>query len=288
MASKPAPAMTPKRSLLNRPTSSRRRSPCRPISTACSMSCGIRGWTRGDSPCRPEGSRAPRPSPRAVSRHRWTVPSPPQTKISSAPALERALDLLEAPRCSSAPRTRAGRRPLLLELAPKPEQAVAERLAGVGDHRDDIRSLVGLRASSRRAAVARLMSTSATSAAIPSDDSPETSSGWCIPRYIRRTRRRPRPTRQRELRASTPLRAREVTSVVMDCINFLTGCTARAGNRVFLPGKWAVTRLGPGDPELGRAARSDSVFERDRTCRGAQVAADVARFDFKGVVAVGD
>jgi hypothetical protein len=37
-ASKPAPAMTPKRSPLKRPTSSLRRSPRSPIATACSMS----------------------------------------------------------------------------------------------------------------------------------------------------------------------------------------------------------------------------------------------------------
>src|SRR5437773_4763884 len=84
-ASNPAPAITAKCSPFTEPVSNRRRSPCSPARTAWPRSAGI---------CRllasrlavPAGSTArTAPVPATASMHRWTVPSPPQTKITSAP-----------------------------------------------------------------------------------------------------------------------------------------------------------------------------------------------------------
>ena len=52
--------------------------------------------------------------PAAASRHRCTIPSPPQTKSSSAPSFERALAPASAPCGSSAPPPTTDRRCLLL------------------------------------------------------------------------------------------------------------------------------------------------------------------------------
>ena len=50
--------------------------------------------------------------PASASTQRCTMPSPPQTNTRSAPSVDRALAPASAPSCSSAPRTRAGRRRL--------------------------------------------------------------------------------------------------------------------------------------------------------------------------------
>ena len=78
---------------------------------------------------------------------------------------------------SSTPRSRADRR-----LPGVPARAAApaarpERLAGVRDDRD-LRHLAALPA-------ARVTTTSALSAAIPTITPPATSIGWCMPRYMR-------------------------------------------------------------------------------------------------------
>ena len=84
-ASNPAPAITVKCSPFSDPVSSRRRSPCSPIRTASGRSSGIcRFMARRFAV--PAGRIATAvPVPATASIQRWTVPSPPQTNITSAP-----------------------------------------------------------------------------------------------------------------------------------------------------------------------------------------------------------
>src|SRR3954454_3393622 len=84
-ASKPAPAITVKRSPLTEPVSSRRRSPCSPTCTASASSDGISRFAASRFEV-PAGSMATAVSvPASASTQRCTVPSPPQTNITSAP-----------------------------------------------------------------------------------------------------------------------------------------------------------------------------------------------------------
>ena len=122
------------------------------------------------------------PSRRRSSRHRCTVPSPPQTKSSSAPSLQRALDLLRERSGSSAPRSRADRR------RPPPRARAAAR---AGRRRTSCprarrpRPSSSSRLAPRPGCAARQMRTIAASAATPTRTPPATSSGWCMPRYMR-------------------------------------------------------------------------------------------------------
>ena len=85
-ASKPAPAMTAKRSFSKRPTSSALQSPCRPTVTARSMSCGMPRLVANRFAV-PAGTIASRASvPASTWMQRRTVPSPPQANTSSAPS----------------------------------------------------------------------------------------------------------------------------------------------------------------------------------------------------------
>ena len=101
--------------------------------------------------------------PASASMQRWTMPSPPQTKISSAPSSsarftcfgrEPALRHLEPERIVDA---------LTLELPPELGQAAAERLAGVRDD-GDLGHFAALRASREPTCEARLTSTMARTA----------------------------------------------------------------------------------------------------------------------------
>ena len=84
-ASKPAPAITVKRSPLTEPVSSRRRSPCNPTRTAWERSCGMPRFAASRLAV-PAGRIATAVSvPAKASMQRWTVPSPPQTNTTSAP-----------------------------------------------------------------------------------------------------------------------------------------------------------------------------------------------------------
>ena len=85
-ASRPAPAITANRSPLIFPTSSLRSRPFRPISTAFSMSDGISRLeaNRFAVPAGMIASVTPLPASRSIER--CTIPSPPQTKTSSAPS----------------------------------------------------------------------------------------------------------------------------------------------------------------------------------------------------------
>ena len=85
LASNPAPAITAKCSPFTDPVSSRRRSPCRPTRTASVRSAGM---------CRFAARRLAVPAgrmartarvPATASTQRCTIPSPPQTKMTSAP-----------------------------------------------------------------------------------------------------------------------------------------------------------------------------------------------------------
>src|ERR1700722_3710609 len=84
-ASKPAPAITAKRSPLIQPVSSRRRSPCNPTCTASVRSCGTFRFAASRFAV-PAGRIATAVSvPATASMQRWTVPSPPQANTTSAP-----------------------------------------------------------------------------------------------------------------------------------------------------------------------------------------------------------
>src|ERR1700683_2167357 len=85
-ASNPAPAITAKCSPLTVPVSSARRRPCSPTRTAAATSPA--GMSRLDASrfAVPAGRIAITvPVPARASTQRWTVPSPPQTNIRSAP-----------------------------------------------------------------------------------------------------------------------------------------------------------------------------------------------------------
>src|SRR5580692_10686539 len=84
-ASKPAPAITAKRSPFTEPVSSLRRSPCSPTSTASARSCGTFRFAASRFAV-PAGRIAMAVSvPATASMQRWTVPSPPQTNSTAAP-----------------------------------------------------------------------------------------------------------------------------------------------------------------------------------------------------------
>src|SRR5436190_4581194 len=90
-ASIPDPAITANRSPLSRPTSILRRSPRRPTSTASSMSSGSSKFVASRFYV-PAGSTASGTAePASTSMHRWTSPSPPHAKTSSAPSASRRL-----------------------------------------------------------------------------------------------------------------------------------------------------------------------------------------------------
>jgi len=84
-ASNPAPAMTAKCSPFTTPTSSWRRSPCKPIATASASRFGIPRLVASRFAV-PAGRIATVASELASTpRLRCTIPSPPQTKTRSAP-----------------------------------------------------------------------------------------------------------------------------------------------------------------------------------------------------------
>ena len=104
-----------------------------------------------------------------------SVASPDEEQIGAL--RERALHLL---RCEAALRHFDPDRiadSLTREFAPELHQAAAERFAGVCDH-GDLGHFAAL-------PDARVTSTSADSAAIPTIAPPAMSIGWCIPRYMR-------------------------------------------------------------------------------------------------------
>ena len=184
-ASKPAPAMTAKRSPLKRPTSSLRRSPLRPISTALSMSFGI---------------------PKLVAK-RFAVPAGriPRADLGARQHIDAALhhpiaapgeDKLGALLDCSA--HLLGRFPALWHLAPKRlvdsfgrerpserRQSTVKRLARMSDHGDLHRRSPPFREAAADAAAVRHAKTRTPTAATPTTRPPPTSSGWCIPRYMR-------------------------------------------------------------------------------------------------------
>ena len=84
-ASRPVPAITAKCSPFIRPTSSRRREPFSPTATASSRSFGMPRFVAKRLAV-PAGRMARATgAPATASMTRWTVPSPPHTKIRSAP-----------------------------------------------------------------------------------------------------------------------------------------------------------------------------------------------------------
>ncbi len=135
-ASKPTPAMTPKRSPANRPTSKRRRSPPSPIATAFSMSAGMPRFVakRFAVPAGMTARHASRPASSPMQRR--TVPSPPQANTRSAPSSRARRTCAGAflafgtsyQSGSACPRSARTRR--------NSGQTAAERLLGVGDDRD--------------------------------------------------------------------------------------------------------------------------------------------------------
>ena len=101
--------------------------------------------------------------------------------------LERARERASAPSCSSAPRTRSGRRRLHAARARRELlKSASERLPRVRDHRHRGHDF----ASSRRRPWATALNTRATSNPTQRHPTPinaplMTSIGWCMPRYIR-------------------------------------------------------------------------------------------------------
>ena len=135
-ASKPAPAITAKRSPLTRPTSMRRVRPARPMSTACSMSLGMPRFVASRFAV-PAGMIARLASvPASTSTQRCTMPSPPHTKMSSALRASAFSTCLGANRLLPTSRQNTSVTPRSLEHAPQLRQAAAERLPAVRDHGD--------------------------------------------------------------------------------------------------------------------------------------------------------
>src|SRR5579872_4114296 len=86
-ASNPAPAITAKCSPLTEPVSITRRCPCRPTRTAAPTPSDGTPRFVASKLAVPAGRIATTaPVPATASMQRWTVPSPPQTNIRSAPS----------------------------------------------------------------------------------------------------------------------------------------------------------------------------------------------------------
>ena len=135
-ASKPAPAMTAKRSFLKRPTSILRVCPCSPICTACSSSRGMPRLVANRFAV-PAGSTASGILvPASTPTQRRTVPSPPQAKTSSAPASSARSTCSGAFLAFGTSYQSGSSTPALRERAPQRRQPVAERLLRVCDDRD--------------------------------------------------------------------------------------------------------------------------------------------------------
>ena len=193
-ASKPAPAMTAKRSLSKRPTSSLLRSPWRPMATACSMSCGIPRLVAKRFAV-PAGMTARGTSvPASTPMQRRTVPSPPQASTSSAPAsIARwtcsGAFLAFGTSCHSGSRPPP---PRARDAAPGARHRGSSRRArrprpschGLRAARSAGPAVCGVRAACATPA-AREANSSTSSAPMPMTRPPATSSGWCMPRYMR-------------------------------------------------------------------------------------------------------
>ena len=138
--------------------------------TACPMSCGMPRFVASRFAV-PAGRIASGTSdPATASRHRCTVPSPPQTKISSAPSSSACLTCFGAKRLFGTSIQSGSAKPCLLELVAQLVQAAAEGLARVRDDRDLRQPSSTRLPRDRREPAARLTSTIAASTATPTSD----------------------------------------------------------------------------------------------------------------------
>ena len=135
-ASKPAPAITAKRSSFMRPTSSVRRAPSSPMRTASSMSCGISRFEakRLAVPAGTIAIVACGSGERVDAALHHSVAAPDEEQVGAFG--EGALDLLRGLAALRHLVPERIRHALLLELAPKLDQPAAEGLARVGDDGD--------------------------------------------------------------------------------------------------------------------------------------------------------
>ena len=127
--------------------------------------------------------------PASTSTHRWTIPSPPQTKRSSAPSSSARRTWAGALRLFGTSNQSGSVTPSASRTRRSSGRPPPSGLAGVRDDRDlHSRPPALACARSRTSAAApavRHAKTRAITAAMPTTTPPATSSGWCIPRYIR-------------------------------------------------------------------------------------------------------
>ena len=97
---------------------------------------GCRGWSRAGWRCRPGGSRPSPSMPASASTQRCTMPSPPHTKTRSAPFSSICSTASGAFRLFGTSDHSGSLAPSARQDPSQLTEAAAERLPGVGDHRD--------------------------------------------------------------------------------------------------------------------------------------------------------